>query len=130
MTTPLWCLFVAVLLPYVWAGVAGKTRKEQFGTLESRTPRVQQSQTLDRAARAQGAHLNSFEALAYFTPAVLVAHLTRANATHVTILAVLFVVCRILHGVFYVADVPTLRTMCFAIGLLSSLGMFVLSALA
>ena len=131
MTIPFWCLFVAVILPYFWFSFAAPFRASQFGkTLDLHTPRVQESALAGRAARAQGAHQNSLEALAYFGPAVIVAHLTHADPTWAARLAVLFVVCRVVHGIVYLADRPPLRTAFFAIGLLASLGLFVLSACA
>ena len=130
MTTPLWCLFVTVLLPFVWAGFAGKTRKEQFGVLDNHTPRAQQAKVEGRAALAHGAHMNSFEALGYFAPAVLVAHVTHANASYAALLAVAFVAFRLLHGALYLADVPIARTTCFALGLACSIGLFGLAAMA
>jgi uncharacterized MAPEG superfamily protein len=36
----------------------------------------------------------------------------------------------VLHGAVYIADRPGLRTMFFALGILSSIGLFVLAALA
>jgi uncharacterized MAPEG superfamily protein len=130
MTTPLWCLFAAVLLPFVWAGFAGKTRKQQFGVLDNHTPRYQQSKVEGRAALAHGAHMNSFEALTYFTPAVLVAHLLHANPGYSAMLAGAFIVVRVLHGMMYLADVPAARTGFFALGLACSVGLFVLAAMA
>ncbi len=131
MTIPFWCLFVAVVLPYFWFSFAAPLRAAQFGkALDLHTPRAQDPALLGRAARAQGAHQNSLEALTYFAPAVIVAHLTHANATWTTRLAVLFVLFRVLHGIVYLADRPPLRTAFFAIGLLASIGLFVLSACA
>ena len=131
MTTPFWCLFVAVLLPYVWASFAAPARIKQFGAqLDRRTPRLQDPALKDRGARAQGAHMNSFEALAYFTPAVFVAHLAHADSAWSARLAVAFIAFRLVHGAVYIADRPSLRTLFFALGLFSSIGLFVLAALA
>ncbi|MEI9936525.1 MAG: MAPEG family protein [Pseudomonadota bacterium] len=131
MTIPFWCLFAGVLLPYVWFAFAAPWRAAQFGqALNSRAPRLQDSELAGRAARAQGAHYNSLEALAYFAPAVIVAHLTHASASWSARLALLFVACRVAHGLAYLADRQPLRTAFFAVGLLSSLALFVLSACA
>jgi uncharacterized MAPEG superfamily protein len=131
MTTPFWCLFAAVLLPYVWFSFAAPFRAIQFGkALDNHTPRAQEGALAGRAARAHGAHVNSLEALTYFAPAVLVAHLAHADADWSARLAVLFVACRVVHGVVYMTDRPPLRTLFFAIGLLSSIGLFVLAARA
>lgn len=131
MTIPFWCLFVAVLLPYVWFSFAAPFRAAQFGkALDVRTPRVQDPELSGRAARAQGAHQNSLEALTYFAPAVIVAHLTHADSVWAARLSVAFIVCRVIHGAVYIGDRPPLRTAFFAFGLLASIGLFVLSACA
>jgi uncharacterized MAPEG superfamily protein len=131
MTTPFWCLFAAVVLPYVWFSFAAPFKAMQFGkALDNHTPRSQDPALAGRAARAQGAHLNSLEALAYFAPAVIVAHLTQADAAWSARLAILFLVCRVIHGIVYLLDRPPLRTAFFALGLLASFGLFVLAARA
>jgi uncharacterized MAPEG superfamily protein len=131
MTLPFWCLFAAVLLPYIWFSFAAPWRAAQFGkALDFSTPRLQDPALAGRAARAQGAHCNSLEALTYFGPAVIVAHLTHADPAWAARLALFFIACRVAHGLAYLADRPPLRTTFFALGLLSSLGLFVLSACA
>lgn len=131
MTIPFWCLFVAVLLPYVWFSFAAPFKAAQFGkALDTHTPRLQDPALLGRAARAQGAHQNSLEALTYFGPAVIVAHLTQANTSWSARLAILFIVCRVIHGVVYLSDRPPVRTLFFALGLFASIGLFILAACA
>ena len=131
MTIPFWCLFAAVVLPYVWFSFAAPFKAIQFGkSLDNHTPRLQDPALAGRAARAQGAHLNSLEALAYFAPAVIVAHLTQADATWSARLAIAFIACRVIHGVVYLLDRPPLRTLFFALGLLISIGLFSLAACA
>jgi uncharacterized MAPEG superfamily protein len=131
MTLPFWCLFAAVLLPYVWFAFAVSFRAAQFGkALDGHTPRAQERELLGRASRAQGAHTNSLEALAYFAPAVLVAHLAHADAEWSARLAVAFIIVRVVHGIAYLADLPPLRTVSFALGLVTSIGLFVLAARA
>jgi uncharacterized MAPEG superfamily protein len=131
MTIPFWCLFGAVLLPYIWFSFAAPWRIAQFGkAIDNHTPRAQDPELKGRAARAQGAHQNSLEALAYFAPAVIVAHLTHANVEWAARLAIVFIVCRVIHGFVYIGDRPPLRTTFFALGLLSSIGLFILAACA
>ena len=79
MTIALWCLLVAVILPYVWLPVAFGERKKQFGTVDNKQPRGQISKLEGKGARAYGAHQNAFEALAVFAPAVLTAHVAKAD---------------------------------------------------
>jgi uncharacterized MAPEG superfamily protein len=131
MTIPFWCLFAAVLLPYVWFSFAAPFKAKQFGhALDNHTPRLQDPASVGRAARAQGAHLNSLEALTYFAPAVLVAHLAHADAVWSARLAIAFVLCRVVHGAVYLIDRPPARTAFFALGLLASIALFILAACA
>jgi uncharacterized MAPEG superfamily protein len=131
MTIPLWCLLVAVVLPYVWFSVAAPARIKQFGAaFDPHAPRAQDPELRGRASRAQGAHVNALEALTYFAPAVLVAHVTHADPEWSARLAIAFVVLRVIHGVVYLADKPPLRTLSFALGYLVSIGLFVLAARA
>jgi uncharacterized MAPEG superfamily protein len=131
MTIPFWCLFVTIILPYFWFTFAAVYRASQFGKdLDAHTPRVQERDLQGRASRAQGAHNNALEALTYFTPAVIVSHLTHADPEWCGRLALTFIVCRVLHGVAYLGDRPPARTLFFAIGVLCSIGLFILSARA
>jgi uncharacterized MAPEG superfamily protein len=130
MTIPFWCLLVAVLLPYVWVGFSTAGRAKQFGTADNKLPRLQQAKLEGKAARAHAAHMNAFEALSVFAPAVLVAHLAHADPAWSMRLAITWVVFRVLHGVLYLADVDKVRSLCFALALFCALGLFVLAAMA
>ena len=130
MTIPLWTLLVAVILPYVWLGPSFGARKEQFGAADNAHPRIQVAKLEGKGARAYAAHQNAFEALAVYAPAVLVAHMTHANLMHSTILSVVWVVCRFLHGVLYVQNIDKARSGMFALGMLAAIGQFVISAMA
>ncbi len=131
MTIPFWCLFIAVVLPYVWFSLAAPLRARQLGKAnDNHTPRAQEPLLKARAAHAQGAHMNSLEALGYFGPAVIVAHLCHADASWSARLCVIFIVFRLLHGAMYLADRPPLRTAFFALGLFTSFALFILAARA
>lgn len=130
MTIPLWTLLVAVILPYMWLGPSFSARKEQFGAADNAHPRVQVAKLEGKGARAYAAHQNAFEALAVYAPAVLVAHVTHANPTHSMILSIVWVVCRFLHGVLYIANVDKARSGMFALAMLASVGQFIIAAMA
>jgi uncharacterized MAPEG superfamily protein len=130
MTIPLWCLLVAVLLPYVWFGAVAAAKKEQFGNVDNKVPRAQSTKLEGKGARALAAHQNAFEALMVFTPAVLVSHVRHADPTQAAALAGAWVVFRVLHGILYLADIDKARSAMFALGMLSAVGLFVISALA
>lgn len=109
-----WCVFVAALLPYFWVAIA-KTRGERYNNHDPRGWLQRQENRLVR--RANGAHLNAFEAFAPFAAGVLMAQL--AGVPHATIaaLAVAFITLRVVHGVLYLADRHSLRSLAWAGGL-------------
>ena len=73
MTTPLWCLLIAALIPYVLAGISGYYKAQQFDAIDNNNPRAQSAQLEGAGARASAAQSNAWEAFAIFTAAVLVA---------------------------------------------------------
>jgi uncharacterized MAPEG superfamily protein len=110
--------------------VAFGERQKQFGSVDNKQPRGQVAKLEGKGARAYAAHQNAFEALAVFAPAVLTAAVAKADATLSGALAVTWVVCRVLHGVFYVADIDKARSAVFFLAFLSALGQFAVAAMA
>jgi uncharacterized MAPEG superfamily protein len=127
MTVPFWCLFIACLLPYAWGAASIPERKSQLGSVDNKSPRAQQALLTGRGARAVAAHKNAFEAIATFGPAVVVAHLAGADPAWSARLAVAFVAARVLHGIFYLADLDLLRSAAFGVALACTVGLFVLA---
>jgi uncharacterized MAPEG superfamily protein len=121
---------VAAILPYAWLGPAASARKEQFGSFDNQHPRLQTAKLEGKGARAYAAHQNAFEALAIFAPAVLVAHVTHADPMLSAALAVAWVVCRVLHGVLYIANVDKARSAMFFLAFVAAVGQFVIAAMA
>lgn len=130
MPVPFWCLLVGVLLPYVIAGVGAYLRQKQLGSLDANHPRIQALQLEGPAHRAVAAQSNAWEALAVFAPAVLVAQFAGADADLASTAAVLWLAGRVLHPVFYIADLVPLRTLSFVVAFGSSLWLFGLAATA
>ncbi len=131
MTTPLWCVFVASLFPYVLAGIGGYLRVQQLGKLDANHPRVQALSLEGAAARALGAQANMWEAFAVFTAAVLTAHVAGASPEGTTApLAIAFLVARVLYAAMYLANVAPARTLVFLIGWGCCLGIFYQAATA
>jgi uncharacterized MAPEG superfamily protein len=118
MTLAIWCVLVAAFLPYVPFGLAK-------GKLDPHAPRLGAAQLDGLAARAHGAHLNAFEAFPFFAAAVIVSQVVEGASATVGWLALAFVVARIGHIGFYLADRPPLRSACFALGLALTLAIFV-----
>ncbi|MCG8416700.1 MAG: MAPEG family protein [Proteobacteria bacterium] len=124
--TPIICLLIVTVLPYVWTAFQAYGRMREFGSLDNRYPRLQQARLTGLGARALGAHNNSFEALMVFAPAVILAMWTGADQTWVARLSVVYVVARLCHGIAYLTDQDKLRTAFFAVGMLSVISLWTL----
>jgi uncharacterized MAPEG superfamily protein len=57
------------------------------------------------------------------------AQVAGVSPTTVNLLAIVFVVARVLHGVFYVANVQALRSLVWLVGFASALALIVMAAL-
>ncbi|MEM7018259.1 MAG: MAPEG family protein [Pseudomonadota bacterium] len=128
MTTPFWCLLVAVLIPYILAGSSAYFRIKQFGKPDNKNPRAQAAELEGAGARAVAAQNNAWEALAVFSVAVFVAHLAGADAATSATIAMVFIAARILHAVFYIANLDILRSLSFIVGIGCCIYLFVLAA--
>jgi uncharacterized MAPEG superfamily protein len=130
MTTPFWCLLIAVFIPFVLAMVGGYFKSQQFDALDNNNPRAQSAQLEGTGARAVAAQQNAWEALAMFTPSVAVAHMAGADPSSSATAALLFVAARVLHGGFYIADLAPLRSVSFLVASGSCIWLFTLAARA
>jgi uncharacterized MAPEG superfamily protein len=77
--------------------------------------------------RANWAHQNAFESFTLFAPAALMAYVTGQESTVALIAAIAYVVARLLYSVFYILDIPLLRSMMFAVGSTGIFTLFVIS---
>ena len=123
MSIAFWCVLVAGLLPYV-ATVTAKAGAR----FDNRQPRAWLSQQSGYRARANAAQLNAFEAFPLFAAAVIVAHLTDAPQPRVDTLAMLFIAARLAHLGCYVADLASLRSLAWFVGIGSAVAIFVAGA--
>ncbi|PHJ65264.1 MAPEG family protein [Nostoc linckia z18] len=79
------------------------------------------------AQRATWAHQNSFEAFMVFAAAAFMAYVTGVNSSTAATAAIAFVAARFLYSIFYILNIPVLRSLMFGIGSLSSAILIVLS---
>ena len=108
LATAYWCVLIAALLPYIWITVA-KAGGQRY---DNRDPRGWMArQENPRALRANAAQLNSYEAFAPFAAGVILAQLAGVQPDRIAMLAIAFVVFRVLHGCFYIANVHALRSL-------------------
>ena len=119
MTVAIWCVLVAALLPYVPFALVSRQ-------VDQRAPRI-------AALKLEGLEGDTFEPVQYaaleafpfFAAAVIVSQVVEGASATVAWLAVAFLVARIGHNGFYLADRPPLRSACFTLGLLLTAAIFI-----
>ncbi len=113
---PYWMLLAALGLIYIPRMLVLRTLVTGPGGLDNNHPRTQQSKLEGFAARAQGAHMNGFEAVAPFAAGVLVCQLAHIDPTRVAWLSVAFVVLRAVYVCLYFANIAPVRSLVWFAG--------------
>ena len=118
----MWSLLAGIFLPYIWAFGSLPFRLKQFGEVDFRQPRRQAQKLVDARSSVVGAQFNAWEALTIFGVANLIAFMSGLAAIgYWSMAAMVWVVARFFHGVFYIVNIPILRIICFYTGLGMSL---------
>ncbi|MCF4995215.1 MAPEG family protein [Pseudomonas syringae] len=120
MSIPFWCVFISALLIYVARMPVAKAMKEQGG-YDNHSPRQQQAQLTGFGARALAAHQNTIEAFMLFAVGVLMAHVTQTQGWLIDLLAIIFVITRIVYLLCYWTDLAWQRSLVWLVGLVCSL---------
>jgi uncharacterized MAPEG superfamily protein len=113
---PYWMLLAALGLIYVPRMLVLRTLVKSPGGLDNNHPRVQQTKLEGFGARAQGAHMNGFEAFAPFAAGVLVCQVAHVDPTRVAWLSVAFVVLRTAYLGLYLANIAPVRSLTWFAG--------------
>jgi uncharacterized MAPEG superfamily protein len=122
MPVAYWCILIAALLPLIWVGYSKR------GARDNSTPRDDAEKLAGAKRRAYAAHQNAYENFPFFAVAVMAALSFGASPAAVDWLAVLYIALRVAHGLFYVADKSSLRSMAYAGALFANIAIFVLPA--
>jgi uncharacterized MAPEG superfamily protein len=126
MTVALWCILVAIFLPYLCTGIAKISGG--FRLSDNHDPRDFLESLNGLGRRAHAAQLNSFEVTPAFAAAVIVAHLVgNAELVTINVLSVLFITSRLLYIICYLADWAILRSLVWFVGMGLIAAFFVLS---
>jgi len=115
MSTLLVCLLIMLLLPYLAKAPLGYAMNKEGG-YDNNHPRAQQAKLKGFGARALAAHKNSFEALTVFSAVILAAIATQHIGFLVQVLAIVYVVSRVVYHVLYLMDLASLRSLMWFIG--------------
>ena len=113
MTIAFWCVLVAGFLPY-FGTLTAKIGGERF---DNSNPRDWLNAQAGFRKRANAAQHNSFEAFPFFAAAVIIAHVAGAPQGRIDLFAVVFILARLFYIAFYVADVATLRSLAWFVGI-------------
>jgi len=124
MSTIIACLFIGAILPIILSWVGAYFKMNQFGKIDNKNPRAQSAGLEGVGQRAVAAQQNAWEALAVFIAGVVAYHAGGATSDIAGTLAVIWVIGRVLHAVFYLADLDALRTLAFITSLGCSLALF------
>ncbi|AZQ85567.1 MAPEG family protein [Colwellia sp. Arc7-635] len=125
MTTLIICLFIAAILPII-AKIPVAIAMHKLGRYNNNHPRAQQTELTGFGARALAAHQNAFESLIVFAPAVLLAIATKNTGIVIEQLAITHVVARVLYNIAYLMDIATIRSLIWAVGIISALAIIFL----
>ena len=120
MTIAFWCVLVAGFLPY-FGTITAKIGGERF---DNSNPRDWLSAQSGFRKRANAAQHNSFEAVPFFAAAVIIAHVAGAPQGRIDLFAVVFILARLFYIAFYVADMATLRSLAWFVGIGSVVALF------
>jgi uncharacterized MAPEG superfamily protein len=115
MKTALFVLLVLCSFPYIMAAISSYFRRKQLGKIDNANPRQQYTQLQGAGARAVAAQQNAWEALGVYTAALVAVTASGAMVEHLAESAIIVLIARTLHGVFYLADLDKLRTLSFAV---------------
>lgn len=124
MTTLIICLLITILLPYVIKGLVMRyIMQEQV--YDNNHPRLQQAKLEGIGARAVAAHQNGFESLIVFATAVLASIATNHTGASIQLLAVIYIISRVIYNVLYIKNLASLRSLVWFIGFLCCLAILI-----
>ncbi|MBE9065528.1 MAPEG family protein [Leptolyngbya cf. ectocarpi LEGE 11479] len=128
----LYSLPIAAFLIYVPYTVVALERIKLAQSMDSSMevlgrPRFYSDQLPEFAQRANWAHQNSFESFILYAPAAVMAYVTSQESTAALLAVVAYLVARLFFSVFYILNVPPLRSLMFGIGSLSIFSLYFMS---
>ena len=121
-------LGLAAILQMAQIGLAGASMNRDMGADWNAGPRDSEPRLSPRTGRLRRAVANHFEALAFFTIAVILVQFTQSNGTLTAICAWAYLLARVLYVPAYAFGWSPWRSVIWAVGALASLVM-ILAAL-
>lgn len=128
MTTALWCLMITALIPTLLSFIGGFLRHKELGSADNKNPRQQYAQATGVVSRVFAAQQNAWEGLMLFTAALVAAFVSGVPQEKLATVSIVFVVARVFHAIFYLADRDALRSLSYLVALGSVICIFIMGA--
>jgi len=123
MTLAEWVILGTVLLYLLTIAPLKATGSKGFDNANPRNPAFYGSGI---GARSLGAHLNGIETFPFFAAAVLLAEFRHQPQHWIDLLAVSFLIVRVVFVLAYVGNWPTARTLLWNLGFLVNVAIFLM----
>jgi uncharacterized MAPEG superfamily protein len=117
MRTALIVLLCLCLMPYLFAVISHYYRKQQLGRIDNQYPREQITHLQGAGARAVAAQQNAWEALAIYGAALLAVVASGLDVKYLAEAAMIVLIARVLHGIFYLTNLDKLRSLAFLVAI-------------
>jgi len=121
----IWSMMIASVLPLLFAILAKVLGG--FGVADNSHPRDVVAKYTGRAARANAAQQNSYESLPIFLASIIVAMLFFVPQVVINYLAVMYVMLRVIYGIAYIVNLPTLRSIIWTLSMACCFMLFYLA---
>jgi uncharacterized MAPEG superfamily protein len=123
MPFALWSILLVSLLPLLWTAMA-----KLGAPYDNHQPRLVLAVATGWRQRANWAQLNAWEAFPSYAAAMLLAWMMKVPTVRLDALAVVYLLLRLGHGLFYIADKATPRSLCWMGGYAMVVLLFVSAA--
>jgi len=123
MTIAYWCVFISILLPTAYTGIA-KFGGRGYQAKDNLAPREFLERLKGFRKRANWVQMNTHESIPAFMAATIIAHQIGGDQNMIDALAVAYIVLRLIYGLLYMANMGIQRTVVWTLALMCILGMF------
>jgi len=119
MTIAFYCVVVGLFIPVILAGISKKN-----SGYNNDSPRDHIAHLNGKAKNAYNAEQNHYENFSVFAIAVVVAHWLGHDQAVIDLLAIIFIIARVLHATFYITNNGSLRSLSYTIGFACTIALF------
>ena len=121
MTIAFYCVVVGLFIPVILAGISKKNITVRYN---NESPRDHIAHLSEKGKNAYNAEQNHYENFSVFAIAVVVAHWLGHDQAVIDLLAIIFIIARVLHATFYITNNGSLRSLSYTIGFACTIALF------